>query len=113
MKILHSLSIILLIISCSGNTQKNSLTFKKQDYMGIWPFAVDEIEVYCTGYKGVYCKANNGKTYALNGTAKGISQNDPSISKIEEIWLDDPEHAGLKLYYTDFITEGLQLCEDK
>ncbi len=65
--------------------------------MGIWPFAVDEIEVYCTGYKG----------------AKGISQNDPSISKIEEIWLDDPEHAGLKLYYTDFITEGLQLCEDK
>ncbi len=58
--------------------------------MGIWPFAVDEIKVYCTGYKGVYCKANNGKTYALNGTAKGISQNDPSISKIEEIWLDDP-----------------------
>lgn len=33
--------------------------------------------------------------------------------KIEEIWLDDPEHSGLKLYYTDFIAEGLQLCEDK
>ncbi len=33
--------------------------------------------------------------------------------KLKKYGLMIPEHAGLKLYYTDFITEGLQLCEDK
>lgn len=115
MKILSFLSILFLIISCNGNnsSNENTLTFKKQDYIGTWPFSVDEIEVYCSGYKEIYCRASNGKTYALNGTAKGISRNNPSISKVEEIWLDDPEHTGLKLYYTDFIKEGLKLCEYK
>ncbi|WP_333597280.1 DUF2511 domain-containing protein [Chryseobacterium flavum] len=104
---------LFLIISCNNSDSRNTLTFNKQEYGEKWPFSVDKIEVYCTGYKGIYCKANNGKTYALNGTAKGFSKNDPSISKVEEIWLDDPEHVGLKLYYTDFITEGLRLCESK
>ncbi|ROI04806.1 DUF2511 domain-containing protein [Chryseobacterium sp. G0240] len=113
MKKFFFLSGLFLMICCNSGTSQNTLIFKKQDYIGKWPFSVDKIEVYCNGYKEIYCRASNGKTYALNGTAKGVSVNNPAISKVEEIWLDDPEHPGLKLYYTDFITEGLTLCENK
>lgn len=106
-------SVLFLILSCSAPTQRNTLKFNKQDYIGEWPFSVNEIEVYCSGYKEIYGRTNNGKIYALNGSAKGASHNDPSISKVEEIWLDDPKWAGLKISYGDFITQGLTICESK
>ena len=106
-------SVLLLILSCSAPTQRNSLKFNKQDYIGEWPFSVNEIEVYCSGYNEIYGRTNNEKIYALNGSAKGASHNDPSISKVEEIWLDDPKWAGLRISYGDFITQGLTICETK
>ncbi|GEJ47597.1 DUF2511 domain-containing protein [Chryseobacterium sp. RRHN12] len=113
MKNLVLLSILSLILSCSAPATKNTLKFTKQDYIGEWPFSVNEIEVYCSGYKEIYGRTSNGKVYAMNGSAKGASHNDTSISKIEEIWLDDPKWAGLKISYGDFITQGLTLCESK
>lgn len=110
MKKLYLLLLLLSVLSCTDNL-RTTLKFTKQTYTGKWPFSVNEIEVYCSGYKEIYCKASNGKTYALNGSAKGISNNDASISKIEEIWLDDPDWAGLKISYGDFIKEGLKICE--
>ena len=109
-KVYLLLSLIILTISCSN---ENTLKFKKEDYGKKWPFSVDEIEVYCSGYKEIYCKTNDGKIYALNGSAKGASNNNTKISKIEEIWLDDTEFEGLKISYSEFITEGLKLCESK
>lgn len=113
MKTLYYLSFLLLIVSCSSPVPKKTLKFSREDYVGKWPFSVNEIEVYCSGYKEIYCTASNGKTYALNGSAKGASHDDPTVSKVEEIWLDDPDWAGLKISYSDFITEGLNLCESK
>ncbi|WP_291134417.1 DUF2511 domain-containing protein [Flavobacterium sp. UBA7663] len=111
MKKFYLLSILTLLISCSKN--ENVLRFSKQDYGKEWPFSVDEIEVYCSGYKEIYCKTNDGKIYALNGSAKGASRDNPTINKVEEIWLDNPEFEGLKIPYAQFITEGLKLCDDK
>jgi len=113
MKTIIYLSALAVIISCSNPAPRNTLIFKKDEYLGKWPFSINKIEVYCSGYKEIYCIASNGKTYALNGSAKGASHNNSSISKVEEIWLDDPDWAGLKISYGDFITEGLQLCESK
>lgn len=112
MKKIYFLSVMFLVLSCTGTT-RNTLQFTKQDYPGEWPFAVDEMEVYCSGYSEIYGKASNGKVYALNGSAKGVSYHDPSVSKIEEIWLDDPSWPGLKISYGDFITKGLELCENR
>ena len=42
-----------------------------------------------------------------------VSQNDPSISKVKKIRLDDPKWAGIKISYGDFITQGLTICENK
>lgn len=103
----------VLLYACTNTTKHNSIVFKKNEYIGEWPFSVDEVEVFCNGYKEIYCTASNGKTYALNGSAKGISKKDPSINKVEEIWLDDPNYPELKIPYTDFISQGLTLCEIK
>ncbi|WP_312824878.1 DUF2511 domain-containing protein [Epilithonimonas sp.] len=113
MKNLCLFTVLFLIFSCNSPSSINTLKFSKHDYIGEWPFAIDEIEVYCSGYKEIYGRTNNGKIYALNGSAKGASHNDTSISKIEEIWLDDPKWAVLKISYGDFITQGLKLCENK
>lgn len=110
MKKIYILLLLILTISCSND---NTLKFEKSDFARKWPFSVDEIEVYCSGYKEIYCKTNDGKVYALNGSAKSASKDDLSISKVEEIWLDNPEFEGLKIPYSDFITEGLKLCEEK
>jgi len=106
-------SVLLLILSCNAPSQRNTLKFNKQDYIVEWPFSVNEIEVYCSGYKEIYGRTTDGKIYALNGSAKGASHNDPSISKVEEIWLDDPKWTGLKISYGDFISQGLTICENK
>ncbi|WP_375181257.1 DUF2511 domain-containing protein [Chryseobacterium sp.] len=113
MKNLTLFSILILILSCSPPATKKTLKFTKQDYIGEWPFSVNEIEVYCSGYTEIYGRTNDGKIYALNGSAKGASHDNKSISKVEEIWLDDPNWAGLKISYGDFITQGLALCETK
>lgn len=113
MKNLILFSIFLLIFSCHSPQSGKTLKFTKQDYIGEWPFSVNELEVYCSGYNEIYGRTNNGKVYALNGSAKVASHNDPSISKIEEIWLDDPNWNGLKIPYGDFIRQGLTICENK
>lgn len=113
MKNICLFSVLLFILSCSAPSAKNTLKFSKQDYIGEWPFSVSEIEVYCSGYKEIYGRTSDGKIYALNGSAKGASHNDSSISDVEEIWLDDPKFDGLKISYGDFITQGLTICENK
>jgi hypothetical protein len=113
MKSIFCLFGLAFLMSCSNPSPRNTLIFKKEKYAGQWPFSVNEIQVYCSGYKEIYGIASNGKTYALNGSAKGASSNNPSISKVEEIWLDDPNWVGFKISYGDFITEGLHLCESK
>lgn len=110
MRKIYFLLLLILITSCSSD---NTLVFKKIDYGKKWPFSVNEIEVYCSGYQEIYCKTNDGKIYPLNGSAKGASKDNPSVNRVEEIWLDDPKSEGLKIPYSQFITEGLKLCENK
>ena len=100
-----------VIISCTNNKTR---TFKKSDYGKNWPYSVNEIEVYCEGYKEIYFKADNGKTYPLNGTAKGVSKNNFKISNIDEIWLANPDLPGTKIPYPqEFINDGLLLCPEE
>jgi hypothetical protein len=104
-------SLLLVLYSCSDTTK--GITFSKSSFDGTWPFSVEEVEVYCSGYKEIYCRDVAGKIYALNGSAKSASKDDKTMSKVEEIWLDNPEYPGLKIPYSEFITQGLELCENK
>jgi len=102
---------LLLLFSCSDSSK--NISFSTSSFEGTWPFSVDQIEVYCAGYKEIYCKDGTGKIYALNGSAKSASRKDKNVHKIEEIWLENPEYPGLKIPYSEFISQGLTLCENK
>ncbi|MDM1506447.1 DUF2511 domain-containing protein [Myroides odoratimimus] len=106
------LILFIIIVSVSSCTNKKKVVFKKSEYTKTWPFSVDEIEVYCSGYKEIYGKTKDGKIYALNGQAKEQLGNNLGINNIEEIWLDNLEFKGYKIDYTDFIKEGLKLCSE-
>lgn len=105
------IGILAFLYGCSSD--KKTIRFNKEDYSGRWPFSVNEIEVYCDGYKEIYMKASNGTIYALNGSAKSVSQNNSKIKDVGDVWLDNPDLPGTKIPYSDFIQKGLELCEDK
>ncbi|MBF0695026.1 MAG: DUF2511 domain-containing protein [Flavobacterium sp.] len=100
-----------LVLSCSPD--RNGIKITKQDYTGKWPFTVNEVEVWCDGYKEIYMEADNGKTYALSVSAKTASKDKNKIYNVDEIWLDNPDQPGTKLPYTDFIERGIVLCNSE
>ncbi len=68
-----------------------SVTISKAQFGKKWPLTVDEGNVKCLpiGNGAVVFEAE-GKTYAVNGTAKGFA-NKHGFYPIEEIWLTDPK----------------------
>jgi hypothetical protein len=71
-----------------------------------WPLTVDSGTVACeSGHRVTFTSA--GKTYALNGTAKG----DGRWADIGPIWADDGSGMGLKVDIGDLIDAGLARCD--
>lgn len=91
--------------SLSSSEQK----ITKQEYGDAWAFTVDEGVLSCKGSNGIgeVLFTANGKTYAVNGTAKGTKKYPP----IDEIWSADPKIAGAKKNIGTFIEKGLKLCQ--
>jgi hypothetical protein len=82
-----------------------------------WPFTVDEGVI---GYEPVRMGDKNfpiltfesgGKTYALNGLAKGRSEKRGYLD-IVEIWKDDPKIPGVKMDISPITKRGLELAEE-
>lgn len=80
----------------SGNStpkpqQAQSTTISKEQFGKKWPLTVDKGIVKCLQIgNGAVVFESGGKTYAVNGTAKGFA-NKHGFHPIEEIWLTDPE----------------------
>ncbi len=81
----------------------------KQEYGEAWAFTVDEGVLSCKGSNGIgeVFFTVSGKTYAVNGTAKGTKKYLP----IDDIWAADPKIAGAKKDIGAFIEKGLKLCQ--
>jgi hypothetical protein len=71
-------------------TQKQT-TITKNEFGNEWPLSINSGVVKCLpiGNGSVVFEAE-GKTYAINGTAKGFAKKHNFYS-IEDIWLDDPK----------------------
>jgi Protein of unknown function (DUF2511) len=82
-----------------------SETVKRSDYGKAWPFTVDSGVLACEGAGAVTFEAN-GTRYAVNGIAAG-----QDLPKINPIWRDDPDLAGLKVNIGPIIDRGLKLSE--
>lgn len=74
-----------------------------------WPLTVPAGEVECTNNLVTFHAG--GKTYAVNGSAKGYAKaKNLAWRDVREIWRDDPGVPGTKVVITPIIDRGLALC---
>jgi hypothetical protein len=80
----------------------------KLDYGRHWPLTVDSGTIRCEGSSGagsVLFDADDGTTYAVNGTAQAGGG-----PEIDEIWKDAGD--GMKVDIGPILDEGLALCAE-
>lgn len=87
-------SAILVLCFSVLSTQaaaRNQMTISKDQFGDKWPLSVNSgvVECLAIGNGSVVFEAK-GKTYAVNGTAKGFAKR-YGFHSIEDIWLDDPK----------------------
>ncbi len=80
----------------------------KDDFGDEWPFTVEDGIVACERGSMVVFRAS-GKTYAVNGTARGFIEEAGYVD-FEEIWRDDPSGIFPKVDISPIIGMGLDLC---
>lgn len=87
----------------------SEMKITKQEYGEAWAFTIDAGILSCKGSNGYgeVLFTANGKSYAVNGTAKGTKKYLP----IDGIWAEDPEISGAKKNIDIFIEKGLKLCQ--
>lgn len=100
---------IVLLAGCGGGSASDdqSKTVSSSNLPG-WPLTVDSGVLKCegSGGQGNVTIVVDGKTYAVNGSAKGDKDN----LDIQPIWAD-AETAGLKKDISPLLDEGLKLCK--
>jgi Protein of unknown function (DUF2511) len=89
-----------------ANLGPHSRLLRKSDFGDEWPLSVEQGVVECRDGAAVLFHAG-GKTYPVNGTAKGWYKELPSI---EEIWLENPSLPGTRINISPIIEAGRKLC---
>lgn len=99
------LGLALVALSCGSDDDAGVVTAR--DLGADWPLTVDSATLACDGSDGMgdATATVNGKTYALNGLAKGAG-----LPPIDEIWKADPDLPGLKKSIGPLIDRALELC---
>lgn len=88
--------------------RQNPAYISDDTYSGTWPFTVSSGMISCVKPGAVLFKADNGKTYAVNGNGMAYFKQLPDL---EEIWKADPKYPSLKIGIGDMIDYGLSLCD--
>jgi hypothetical protein len=99
----------LVACACSGTVDPQSeQRISRAQFGDDWPFTVTEGLLRCDRGTFVVFVAN-GKTYAINGSAKGAANREGYVD-FESIWRPD-ETPGLKVSISPVIEAGLKLCQ--
>lgn len=96
--------------SSQGASTNSGLRLTSSD-VDPWPLTVSEVTLRCDSAEGpkMVTVEADGRTYALNGTAKGFAE-EHGWRDLHEIWRDNPEVEGLKVDVGPLIQRGLTLC---
>lgn len=100
---------------CAASAFAASSTVSQNDMGAAWPLTVKSGVLACQPLDSggrvqlVTFTAADGKTYAVNGTAKGHAKSRGWL-EIRPIWKDDPAIPGLKISIGPLIDRGLALC---
>lgn len=102
---------LALLAGCSSAGEEDSEqseSVSKTTMGDSWPLSVDKGTLRCNGSDGVgeVTIEVDGKTYAINGSAKG----NEAYEVIDVIWADDTT-PGVKKNISPLIQKGLGLCE--
>jgi hypothetical protein len=98
----------LAVVACqSTETEAKSQTVSRADFGEEWPLTVDSGVLSCEGAGSVYFTADDGRRYAVNGTAMTAGD----AQRIDAIWADDPTGLSPKKNIGPLIDTGLKLCE--
>jgi hypothetical protein len=96
-----------------GGSEASSACVTRVQYGDRWPYTIPGGVLACTTrFAGGYEKkdvtiTHAGRTYAVNGTARGSSMFRP----LDEIWRDNPNLPGTKIPDPGLIAKGLSLCK--
>ena len=106
-----SLAILLVpclaVVACQS-TEANSQPVSRANFGEEWPLTVDSGVLSCEGAGSVYFTADDGRRYAVNGTAMTAGD----AQRINAIWADNPTGLSPKKNIGPLIDGGLKLCED-
>lgn len=106
MKVLFALLVSIPLASYAESSEVS-----KGNFEGEWPLTVDGGTLDCQNEAGarLVTITSAGKTYALNGTARGKAKQ-RGWSEVDSIWKDNPEVSGLKINIGPLVDFGLSLC---
>lgn len=88
-----ALVVIPLFSMTPAEARERRLT--KAEFGNAWPLSVDEGIVKCLPFgAGAVVFEADGKTYAVNGIAKGLAKERGFLA-IDSIWLEDPQFRAM------------------
>lgn len=90
----------------------DTVTVNKAEYGEKWPFTVTQVELACE-IPPLMTVTANGKTYALNGSARSHAK-EHGWAQLEEIWRIEPEYEGtgtvIRMDISDLNERAVELC---
>jgi len=106
---------VIAMITCSyfSLSHAGSAQVSQSDFGSNWPLTVSKGTLSCAplgGDLGIVTFSENGKTYAVNGLAKGRAKQN-GWRAIDEIWKANPSVPGTKINIGPLIDRGLSLCK--
>lgn len=98
---------VIVTISCSSDS--SGLKITRDEYGESWPLTVSEGYLDCRGLNEIVFTVQNGKTYAVNGSAKSNKE----YADIIEIWKVDSSYndPAIRKDISPLIERGLELCK--
>ena len=108
---LFTIPFLLLVLGTSFVDAGSSVVITESEFGERWPFTISRGTLSCTpfGKHGIVTFTANGKTYAVNGLAKGRAKQN-GWREIDEIWKANPSFPGTKTDMHPIIEKGLSLC---
>lgn len=104
----------LLLLTIFHPTWAASARITKNDMASNWPFTVSEGVLNCEPIDeyAIVTFTANGKTYAVNGLARGSRAKKRGWLDINLLWKRDPDHPDLNIDIGPLIDAGRKLCQD-
>lgn len=113
---MKKIPLIFLVVSLlPAIVLASSLKISKGQFSGDWPLTIDSGLLNCelssvSPNLQLVTFTSNGKTYALNSTARGQSKNRGWL-EVNQVWKENTSIPSTKVSIGPLIDRGLALCK--